>query len=129
MCWFGLLGWALTLIFVPDTTGLDLAEQERYWEYVSQGREEEYHGVAVHPRHLSLWERLVHRRHLAYDPELDRAARLELLQHVVEDENGRLKPAGSTVAAAAQAAGKLEPPQPVATHHASKLADLESKLG
>jgi hypothetical protein len=33
--WFGLLGFFLTVVFVPDTTGLDLREQERYWDYVA----------------------------------------------------------------------------------------------
>jgi Sugar (and other) transporter len=55
--WFGLAGVLLTYLFLPDTTGLDLKEQERRWAYIRVGRETEYHGVAVHPRHLSLWER------------------------------------------------------------------------
>ena len=56
--WFGLAGMILTIVFLPDTTGLDLKEQERRWAYIRAGREFEYHGVAVHPKHLSLWERL-----------------------------------------------------------------------
>ena len=56
--WFGLAGALITLIFLPDTTGLDLKEQERRWAYIRAGRSHEYHGVAVHPRHLSLWERM-----------------------------------------------------------------------
>jgi hypothetical protein len=55
--WFGLAGVLLTYVFLPDTTGLDLKEQERRWAYIRAGRESEYYGVAVHPRHLSLWER------------------------------------------------------------------------
>ena len=55
--WFGLVGLVLTTVFLPDTTGLDLKEQERRWEYIRQGRPELYQGPAVHPRHLSLWER------------------------------------------------------------------------
>jgi hypothetical protein len=68
--WFGLGGMLITAIFLPDTTGLDLKEQERRWEYIRSGRESEYHGVAVHKQHLSLWERL---RGIGkyYDPELD----------------------------------------------------------
>ncbi|WFC99056.1 hypothetical protein MYAM1_001792 [Malassezia yamatoensis] len=69
--WFGLAGLLVTLIFLPDTTGLDLREQERYWEYVMNGREEDYHGVAVHPRHLSLYERVVLKRNRYYNPQLD----------------------------------------------------------
>ncbi|KAK4695500.1 hypothetical protein P7C71_g2260, partial [Lecanoromycetidae sp. Uapishka_2] len=56
--WFGLAGMLLTVLFLPDTTGLDLKEQERRWQYIRSGRESDYHGVAVHPKHLSLWERI-----------------------------------------------------------------------
>ncbi|KAI9746798.1 MAG: hypothetical protein M1835_002410 [Candelina submexicana] len=55
--WFGLIGMILTWLFLPDTTGLDLKEQERRWQYIHAGREEDYHGIAIHPRHLSTWER------------------------------------------------------------------------
>jgi MFS family permease len=55
--WFGLMGAVLTWLFLPDTTGLDLKEQERRWSYIRAGKEEEYHGIAVHPKHLSVWER------------------------------------------------------------------------
>ena len=56
--WFGLAGFVLTFIFLPDTTGLDLKEQERRWNYIREGRESDYHGPAIHPKHLSLWERM-----------------------------------------------------------------------
>ncbi|GIZ40158.1 hypothetical protein CKM354_000351000 [Cercospora kikuchii] len=56
--WFGLAGALITWIFLPDTTGLDLKEQERRWAFIRAGRENEYHGVAIHPQHLSLWERM-----------------------------------------------------------------------
>ena len=69
--WFGLAGLIVTLIFLPDTTGLDLREQERYWEYVMSGNQQDYHGVAIHPRHISLYERVVLKRHLPYNPQLD----------------------------------------------------------
>ncbi|TPX08800.1 uncharacterized protein E0L32_009740 [Thyridium curvatum] len=77
--WFGLAGMLLTLIFLPDTTGLDLKEQERRWQYIREGRAEEYHGIAVHPQHLSLWERL---RGVgkSYDPEADLKAKIEDLR-------------------------------------------------
>ncbi|KAI1828018.1 MFS general substrate transporter [Xylaria intraflava] len=55
--WFGLAGMVVTMIWLPDTTGLDLKEQERRWQYILEGRAEEYHGIAIHPQHLSLWER------------------------------------------------------------------------
>jgi Sugar (and other) transporter len=68
--WWGLLGALLTYLFLPDTTGLDLKEQERRWNYIREGREHEYHGIAIHPQHLSLWERF---RGVGknYDQELD----------------------------------------------------------
>jgi len=74
--WFGLAGMLLTLLFLPDTTGLDLKEQERRWKYIREGREHDYHGVAVHPHHLSLYERL---RGVGkyYNPELDYASKIE----------------------------------------------------
>jgi hypothetical protein len=68
--WFGLAGMILTYLFLPDTTGLDLKEQERRWAYIRSGRQSEYHGIAVHPKHLSVWERF---RGVGkyYNPELD----------------------------------------------------------
>lgn len=73
--WFGLAGMILTFVFLPDTTGLDLKEQERRWAYIRAGREHEYHGVAVHSQHLSLWERM---RGVGkyYDPEQDHIDRI-----------------------------------------------------
>ncbi|KAK6418339.1 hypothetical protein LTR95_017208 [Oleoguttula sp. CCFEE 5521] len=54
--WFGLAGALITLVFMPDTTGLDLKEQERRWAFIRSGREHEYHGIAIHSKHLSMWE-------------------------------------------------------------------------
>lgn len=77
--WFGLGGALLTILFLPDTTGLDLKEQERRWNYIRAGREHEYHGVSIHPSHLSLWERFrgVGRQ---YDPVADYDAKLNELR-------------------------------------------------
>lgn len=74
--WFGLAGAFLSVVFMPDTTGLDLKEQERRWAYIRAGREHEYHGIAIHPKHLSLWERI---RGVGkhYDPDLDYKQRIE----------------------------------------------------
>jgi len=74
--WFGLMGMLLTWLFLPDTTGLDLKEQERRWHFIRAGREHEYHGTAVHPKHLSLWERF---RGVGkyFDPELDYKQKIE----------------------------------------------------
>lgn len=74
--WFGLGGMLVTWLFLPDTTGLDLKEQERRWQFIRAGRESDYHGVAVHPKHLSLWERM---RGVGkhYNPDLDYAQKIE----------------------------------------------------
>ena len=74
--WFGLAGMLLTFLFLPDTTGLDLKEQERRWAYLREGREQDYHGVAVHPQHLSLYERW---RGVGkyYNPDLDYKQKIE----------------------------------------------------
>jgi hypothetical protein len=75
--WFGLAGVVLTLAFLPDTTGLDLKEQERRWQFLREGREEDYHGAAVHPAHLSWYERFVLRKCRYYDAELDYQQKVE----------------------------------------------------
>lgn len=74
--WFGLAGMVLTYLFLPDTTGLDLKEQERRWQYIRAGQESDYHGIAVHPKHLSLYERL---RGVGkhYDAQLDYLQKIE----------------------------------------------------
>lgn len=82
--WFGLAGMLITLFFLPDTTGLDLKEQERRWQYIREGRENDYHGIAIHPQHLSLYERL---RGLGknYDPALDYQAKLQEVRNEWEE--------------------------------------------
>jgi hypothetical protein len=82
--WFGMIGFLLTVLFVADTTGLDLREQERYWAYVREGREHDYHGIAIHPRHLSFWEIYVLHRNRYYDPESDRKAKIEELRSLYD---------------------------------------------
>ncbi|KAI5475473.1 MFS phosphate transporter [Pseudohyphozyma bogoriensis] len=82
--WFGLMGAVLTFFFLPDTTGLDLREQERYWSLVRVGREADYHGIAVHRRHLSWYEIHVLKRDRYYDPEADRLARIDELRILYE---------------------------------------------
>jgi hypothetical protein len=74
--WFGLAGMLVTFLFLPDTTGLDLKEQERRWQFIRAGREHEYHGIAVHPKHLSWWER---RRGVGkyYNADLDYTQKIE----------------------------------------------------
>ncbi|KAF2093072.1 MFS general substrate transporter [Rhizodiscina lignyota] len=85
--WFGLIGFILTVVFIPDTTGLDLREQERYWQFVREGREQEYHGIAIHPRHLSLYERVILKRGNRYDGELDRQMKMDELRKLYEKVN------------------------------------------
>lgn len=86
--WFGLAGALLTLLFLPDTTGLDLKEQERRWVYIRSGREADYHGIAVHPQHLSLWERI---RGVGkhYNPALDYQQKLDDLRGEWQDRQAR----------------------------------------
>lgn len=70
----GFFGAVLTIIFLPDTTGLDLAEIDRLNRYLIAGKEKEYHGEAVNPKNMSLWERMLG-WHLAYDPIIDEEQR------------------------------------------------------
>ena len=83
--WFGLGGMLVTVLFLPDTTGLDLKEQERRWTYIRAGREHDYHGVAVHPKHLSWWERF---RGVGkyYDADLDYKSKIEEMRQDWEDK-------------------------------------------
>jgi hypothetical protein len=61
MFWFvafwGLVGAILTWLFIPDTTGLDLREQERRWDCLKGGKV--YRGIAVNKTHLSRYERRI----------------------------------------------------------------------
>ena len=83
--WFGLLGMLVTILFLPDTTGLDLKEQERRWNFIRAGRPEDYHGIAVHPKHLSWMERWqgLGRQ---YDPALDYRQKIEELRGEWEEQ-------------------------------------------
>lgn len=45
--------------------------QERRWFFIRNGKSADYHGPAVHWRHLSRWERHVCKYHLQYDPVAD----------------------------------------------------------
>jgi hypothetical protein len=93
--WFGLAGAILTWLFLPDTTGLDLKEQERRWACIREGKEHEYHGIAIHWKHLSWWERF-RGQHKGYDAKLDyemkikemRAEWVEHQQHKFSEKKG-----------------------------------------
>lgn len=78
----------VTFLFLPDTTGLDLKEQERRWQFIRAGREQDYHGVAVHPQHLSLWER-VRGVGKFYEAELDYSQRIEEMRGEWEENQSR----------------------------------------
>lgn len=93
--WFGLAGALLTWLFLPDTTGLDLKEQERRWAFIRAGKETEYHGIAIHWKHLSWWERF-RGQHKGYDAAKDyeqkiqemRAEWVERQQHKFSEKHG-----------------------------------------
>ncbi|KAG2491417.1 hypothetical protein HYH03_010206 [Edaphochlamys debaryana] len=57
--WCGFAGVILTLITIPDTTGLDLHEGDKRWMAILEGHHDAYAGPAVSPKHLSLLERYV----------------------------------------------------------------------
>lgn len=86
--WFAFAGMLVTLLFMPDTTGLDLKEQERRWAFIRAGRDADYHGIAIHPQHLSLWERM---RGVSknYDAEIDYAQKVEEMRHEWEESQMR----------------------------------------
>lgn len=83
--WFGLAGMLVTFLFLPDVTALDLREQDRRFEYIRAGRASDYHGIAVHPQHLSLYERW---RGIGkqYNPEIDYKQRVDELRKDWEDK-------------------------------------------
>ncbi|KAL8292453.1 hypothetical protein RQP46_001065 [Phenoliferia psychrophenolica] len=82
--WLGLMGALLTWAFLPDTTGLDLREQERYWACVRAGHPGDYHGIAVHRRHLSWYEIHILHRDRNYNAELDKEAKIDELRILYE---------------------------------------------
>ena len=59
------------LMCVRMHAGLSMLEQEQRWDLIRQGRAGDYHGVAVHPRHLSLFEKAVLKRHRQYRRQAD----------------------------------------------------------
>lgn len=66
----GLIGAVATFLFLPDTTGLDLAELDRHHMYLMAGLDKHYHGEAINPKHLSPVERFMGiGKH--YDPKAD----------------------------------------------------------
>ncbi|KAK9364612.1 major facilitator superfamily domain-containing protein [Lipomyces kononenkoae] len=86
--WFGLLGMIVTFVFMPDTTGLDLKEQERRWQFIKAGNPQDYHGVAIHPTHLSLWERFTGVGKY-YDPVADYEQRVNDMKRDWEEKQAK----------------------------------------
>lgn len=71
--------------------------QERRWFFIRNGKASDYHGPAVHWRHLSRWERHVGKVHLQYDPAEDLRQRREAnlynrisVHRPVQDIEGKL---------------------------------------
>ena len=83
---FGLFGAILTAIFLPDTTGLSLDELDRMAKYMVAGEFDSYHGQAVNPKHLSLYERFVMRWDRHFDPAAD-AEQLNVQLETDKDAN------------------------------------------
>eukprot|EP01138_Halocafeteria_seosinensis_P001688 gb/GECG01001730.1/.p1 GENE.gb/GECG01001730.1/~~gb/GECG01001730.1/.p1 ORF type:complete len:599 (+),score=85.86 gb/GECG01001730.1/:1-1797(+) len=52
----GAIGLVLTLLFVPDTTKLDLKELDDWWEAIHENAESTYRGPAKHRKYLSWFE-------------------------------------------------------------------------
>ena len=50
------------------------------------GRPEEYHGIAVHRRHLSMFEVYVLKQHLQYDAELDKKQKISEMRDTYMQE-------------------------------------------
>ena len=61
---FNVAGFLLTLIFLPDPMRISLAETDRRWRYILAGRT--YHGEAINPKSLSIFERYALRLHKVY---------------------------------------------------------------
>ena len=75
----GIVGAIGTFIFLPDTTGLDLDEVDRYNMYLISGQDQNYHGEMCNPKYLSVYERL-RGYGKPYSPEKDQEQRK--LQHL-----------------------------------------------
>jgi len=69
---WSLAGGILTVVMLPDTTGLELQELDRMQRYILEGRFHEYVGAGVSRPYLSLWETYVLRWSKQYNPEQDR---------------------------------------------------------
>ena len=57
---------------IPDTTEMNILELDRKWRMTLAGKKYLYKGVANHPKHWSMYEKLRHRRQLNLE-EVDHA--------------------------------------------------------
>ncbi len=137
--WFGLLGWVLTMVFIPDTTVSICANRNATGSASCRARA----GLPRRshpPATLSFYESVVLKRHRYYDPELDRQqkmAELERLFHSSKAEKASDEDAADGMMEAdlqmyfqQLADGKLaqnaqKRPQ---QQHPSKLAEIEKRL-
>lgn len=55
----GAAGAVLTLILIPDLTGLDLRDGDSRWLAILEGESNSYEGEAVNPKYLSFFEKLL----------------------------------------------------------------------
>ena len=53
----GIVGFGVTLLFIPDVSALDIEELDDRWIHLKAGTPHLYTGAAVSTHHLSLWER------------------------------------------------------------------------
>ncbi len=51
-------GMVITWLFLPDTTGLDLKELDKFHQCIVSDNLDDYHGEAINPKHLSPFERM-----------------------------------------------------------------------
>ncbi|KAK9842394.1 hypothetical protein WJX84_005508, partial [Apatococcus fuscideae] len=79
---FNVAGGILTLICLPDPLRVSLTELDRRWRYALAGKV--YHGEAINPKSLSMWERLCGVGK-AYDRNADEEDRL---RDLMEESGG-----------------------------------------
>ena len=63
---FGIGGAIGTILFLPDTTNLDIVHIDTLGNYILEGKFHEYTGEAINPKHLSLFEIYVYGWHKNY---------------------------------------------------------------
>ena len=79
-------GQSARCLCCADTTTLDLMQLDLYWDKIMEGRPKEYHGEAINPKNLSLWERMLGRGR-AYDPAAH-AAQIKGVEMTKPNNNG-----------------------------------------